>query len=235
MGTIQKRNFYVNKYGRAGDVDAALDVYDVSSGNYEFPTVAFATEVFGLANDHPSSNGVHSIQIEGLDINGADITEVATLNGVTPVAVSSYFRVNRSFIKAVGSSLVNSGSIVIRHVGSATLARITGLEGQTLQAIYTMPANASGNIVAWRVDAAREATQVAFQAAMRLQTRNPGEGWRTRDSGLAGNTNSLNRVFETPEPISVKPLTDIRVRVSAVNTDDGVVSAGFEIKGSRSL
>ena len=167
-------DFYVNKYGRAGDVDAAMDVYDVSTGSYEFPTVAFQTQIVGLANDDVSSDGVHSVQVEGLDINGADISEVATLTGATPVTLAnSYYRVNRAFIKAVGATLTNSGNISVTHTGSATLARISPLEGQTLQAIYTMPAGVSGNIVAWRSDAAREATQVAFQSTLKLQTRNP--------------------------------------------------------------
>jgi len=227
---------YVNKFGRAGNVDAEMDVYDVSTGNYEFPTVAFETKIVGIANDDVSSNGVHSVQVEGLDINGVEIAEVATLTGATPVTLAnSYYRVNRAYIKAVGAFGVNSGNISITHTGSATLARISGLEGQTLQAIYTVPANVSGQIVSWRVDAARPATQVAFEASVRLQTREAGKGWRTKDAGQAGNTNSLTRIFQTPQPITVKPLTDIRVRVTSVNTDDGAVSAGFEIKGFRDI
>ena len=229
-------NFYVNKYGRASDVDAALDVYDVSTGSYEFPTVAFETKIVGLANDDVSSNGVHSVKIEGLDINGSEITEVATLTGATAVTLAnSYYRVNRAYVKATGASGVNSGNISITHTGSATLARISPLEGQTLQAIFTMPANTTGNVVSWRVDAARESSQTDFVASVRLQTRNNGEGWRTRDAAIAGNANSLNRVFQTPEPITIKPLTDVKVRVTAVNTNNGTVAAGFEIKGFRNI
>jgi hypothetical protein len=229
-------NFWVNKFGRAGNVDAAMDVYDVSTGDYEFPSVAFETRIAGLANDDVSSDGVHSVRVEGLDSNGVEITEVATLTGATPVVLAnSYYRINRAYVEAVGASLVNSGNIDITHTGSATLARISPQEGQTLQAVYTMPAGVSGNVVGWRADAAREATQVVVQASLRLQTRNPGAGWRTRDSGLAGNTNSLNRGFKTPQSVVVRPLTDIRVRVTAVNTDDGVVSAGFEVEGFRDI
>jgi hypothetical protein len=229
-------DFWVNKFGRAGDVDAALDVYDVSTGNYEFPAVAFQTQIVGLANDDVGSDGVHSVQIEGLDINGVEISEVATLTGATPVTLAnSYYRVNRAYVGAVGATLTNSGNISITHTGSATLARISPQEGQTLQAIYTLPANVRGNVVAWRADAGREASQVDVQASLRLQTREAGKGWRTRDSALAGNRNSLNRYFRTPQAITLKPLTDIRVRVTAVSTNNAVVSAGFEIKGFRDI
>jgi len=229
-------NFFVNKFGRAGDVDAVLDVYDVSTGSYEFPTVATSTQVVGLANDIPSSDGVHSVQIEGLLANGTEVTEVATLNGTTPVVMTnSFYRVNRMFVKASGATNINSGQIRCTHSGSGTLAMISPLEGQTLQACYTLPAGIRGSIVSWRADAAREATQVAFQTSLRLQTRKVGETWRTRDSALAGNTNSLDRKFSTKGAIAIEPLMDIRVRVTAVNTNNGTVSAGFEIDGFRDI
>ena len=225
-------DYWVNKYGRAADVDAAMDIYDVSTGDYEFPTVAFETKIVGLANDIPSSDGVHSVRIEGLDINGAQITEVQTLNGATPVTLAnSYYRVNRAYVEAVGASGVNSGNISITHTGSATLARISGLEGQTLQAIYTVPAGINGTIVGWRGDAAREASQVAVNASLRLQTREAGKGWRTRDTGVAGTTRGLDRKFQSPSAITVKPLTDIRLRVTAVSTSNAAISGGFEFKG----
>ncbi len=230
-------NFYVNKFGRAGDVDAGtVDVWDVSSGVYEFPTVATSTQVVGLANDIPSSDGVHSITVEGLLADGTEVTEVATLNGATPVVfTNSYFRVHRAYIGAVGATGTNSGFIDISHSGSATLARISPLEGQTQMAVYTMPAGVRGNISAWRVDAARESSQVDVQTSVRLQTRDSGQGWRTRDSGLAGNTQSLNRVYTGGASVNVKPLTDIRIRVTAVNTNNVSVTAGFEINGFRDV
>jgi hypothetical protein len=230
-------NFYIYKFGRANDVDAACDVYDVSSGNYEFPTVATSTQVVGIANDIPSSDGVHSVRIEGLLADGSEVSEVATLNGATPVVLTnSFYRVNRAYILATGATGINSGQINVTHSGSATLARISPLEGQTLQAIYTMPAGVSGAIAAWHVDAAREASQVTVAASVRLQTRENGQGWRTKDSGIAGNANSLDRryVGET-SAVVVKPMTDIRIRITSLNTNNVSASAGFEIIGFRDV
>jgi hypothetical protein len=229
-------DFWLHKYGRAADVDAAMDVYDVSTGDYEFPSVAFETSIVGLANDDVSSDGVHSVQVEGLDINGLEVTEVATLTGATPVVLAnSYYRVNRAFVKAVGATLVNSGNIDVTHTGSATLARISPLEGQTLQAIYTVPAGISGNVLGWHANAAREGVKVDVAASLRLQTRFPGEGWRTKDTAEVSNTTPLVREYHTPESLVVKPLTDIRMRVTSINTNDVAVSGGFEIKGFRDV
>lgn len=230
-------NFYVHKFGRAADIDAAnVDIWDVSSGNYEFPTVATSTQVVGLANDLPSSDGVHSVMVYGLLADGSEVTEVATLNGATPVVLTnSFYRVNRMHIDTVGASGVNSGFIDVTHSGSATLARISPLEGQTQQAIYTIPAGVTGSIAAWHVEASRETSQVDVKTSVRLQTRENGKGWRTRDSGLAGTTQSLSRKYVGETAVPVKPLTDIRVRVTAVNTNNASVTAGFEITGFRDI
>jgi len=228
-------NYEVNKYGRAGDVDAAGDVYDVSTGDYEFPTVAFETGIVGLANDIPSSDGIHTVQVEGLDINGAEIIEVATLNGATPVVLAnSYYRVNRAYVRAVGASLVNSGNISVTHTGSATLARISPQEGQTLQAIFTMPAGIRGHVESWRATAARVANKTDVAATIKLQTRIAGEGWRTKDTFEVVNGTNANRAFGTKTTI-IKPLMDVRLRVTDINTDDVAVSGGFEIKGFRDI
>lgn len=231
-------DYWVRKFGRAADVDAAdTDIYDVSTGTYEFPTVATSTQVVGIANDLPNSDGVHSVIVEGLLADGSEVSEVATLNGATPVVLTnSYFRVNRMYIQAVGASGVNSGEIRCTHSGSATLALISPLKGQTLQAVFTMPAGVNGAIYQWNVDAARESSQVNVQGGFELQVRHNGEGWRTQDAGLAGNTQSVHRDYwNMPSPIAVKPLTDVRIRCTAINTNNVAVTANFVVKGFRNI
>ena len=228
-------DFWINKYGRNIDVDAAEDIWDGGS-NYLFPAVAFATQIVGGANDDVSSNGVHSVEIEGLDINGIEITEVATLTGATPVTLAnSFYRVNRAYIKAVGANQINSFDISISHVGSATLSKISAEEGQTLQCVYTLPAGVRGNIAAWRANAARIGNKTDVSASMRLQTRVPGEGWRTKDSAEIINGVAFAQQYVSPQSITVAPMTDIRLRCTAINTNDVAISGGFEITGFRDI
>lgn len=229
-------NFFLRKFGRAGDIDAInWDIYDVSTGSYEFPTVAFQTVCIAGSNDVVGSNGVHSIVIEGLNAAGAEITEVATLTGATAKTLAnSYYRVNRAYIKKTGATLTNSWNIDIKHTGSATLARISANAGQTLQAIYTMPAGVSGHVKHWYGELNRETTQVIVQGTIRFQTRNVGEGWRTQDAGAAGSTIGIDRRFDN-SVFTIKPLTDIRLRVTAINTNNVAAYAGFEIEGHRDV
>lgn len=234
MDRIPSKEFSVRKYGRNSDVDGAADVSDVGSTTV-YPTVAFQTEIFGGASDIPSSDGIHSVQCEGLDINGVDITEVATLNGTTPVVlVNSYFRMNRMFTKALGAvaTQLNSFNIVCRHTGSATLSMISAQKGQTLQAYYTTPANISAYLKSLSASAARVATKVDVAGTIEFQTRQSGEGWRVRDSDEVTNGHSVDRTYGKNNVI-IAPFSDVRVRVTSVNTNNIAVSAAFRLKGHR--
>ena len=229
--------FQIHKYGRNPDLNTALDdVWDFGS-NYLQPTVATSTQVVGLANDIPSSDGVHSIQIEGLLANGSEITEVATLNGATPVVLTnSFYRVNRMFALASGATGINSGNIDISRSGSATLGRITPLAGQTQMAVYTIPAGISGHFKNWYLDAGQTGLFNNVKGEAALQTREVGGTWRTKNSAAFTHTMAINRRFEVMgKSNAIKPLTDIRVRVTSTNTDGLIVNAGFEIEGFRDV
>jgi hypothetical protein len=229
-------DFYLHKYGRNADVDGAEDIWDFGS-YYLFPTQATTTQIVGLANDIPSSDGVHSVKIEGLLANGQEVTEVATLNGTTPVILTnSFYRINRMYIDAVGASGVNSGNILVSHSGSATLSMISPLKGQTMQAIYTMPVDASGHFKNWYVDGGQTGLFNNVKATAELQTREVGKGWRTKAAVEFTHSNPVQRVFQSiGGTTAVKPLTDIRVRITSINTQNVIVNAGFEIAGFRDI
>jgi len=230
-------DFFLHKFGRNPDLNTAQDdVWDYGS-NYQFPAVATSTQLVGLANDIPSSDGVHSVSVEGLLADGTEVTEVATLNGATPVVLTnSFYRINRMAIDAVGATGINSGFIDISHSGSATLGRIAPLFGQTQQAVFTMPAGVSGHFTGWYFDAGQAGLFNNVKGNVALQTRAPGQGWRTKQSANFTHTSPVDRKFDVPAPtFAVKPLTDIRVRVTVTNTDDLLAHGGFEIKGFRDI
>lgn len=231
-------NFYIHKFGRNADVDAATDdLWDFGS-NYQFPTVATSTEIVGIANDLPNSDGVHSVVVEGLLADGTEVSEVATLNGATPVVLTnSFFRVNRMYVDTVGASGTNSGNIDVSHSGSATLGRINPSEGQTMQAIYTMPAGVSGHFTRWSLTAGRfGAGNIDTAASVRLQTRESGKGWRTKDSARITDQAGMDRHYKgRSSSLALKPLTDIRVRFTAINTNNIEANGSFEIEAFRDV
>ncbi len=227
-------NFSLRKFGRNPSIASGPeDIWDGGS-NYLFPAVAFETQIVGLANDDVGSDGIHTVQVEGLDINGVEISEVATLTGATPVTLAnSFYRVNRMGVLATGANLTNSGNISVSHTGSAELARISPQQGQTLQAIYTMPAGVSGRLVSLHVSAGTPGQIFSVAGTMIIQTKSPGAGWRTKDSLEFGREYAIDRRYQT-DGISIGPLDDIRCRVTTVNTTMAI-SAAFEVDGFRDV
>jgi len=228
------RNYFQRKFGYQADVDAAQDITDVDSTSTVYPTVAFQTEVLGGARDMVDSSGVHTIQCEGLDINGIELTEVATLNAVTPVVLAnSYYRMNRMFILNTSeTNLQNSYAIIARHTGSATLAMISPLKGQTQQTLFTMPAGVNGNVKKISCSGGRIAAFVIVAGTVELQVKEPDCGWRSKWISTFANDDAAHERFGG-DGIGIPAMSDVRMRVTAINTTNVAVSGEFEIEGTR--
>lgn len=111
------------------------------------------------------------------------------------------------------------------------LATILAGRGQTLQAVYTIPGNASyGLLVDWQASIARTGG-AAGAATFELLTRRAkdGQSWRIRDieelRDTGGSSFSNERKFWT----RLAPGTDVLIRVLSVTANDTGVSASFEL------
>lgn len=97
------------------------------------------------ANDDgsPVGTGARTLRIVGLDTNSDNLTETITMNGTTDVNVTTAFlRVNYAEVMTVGSGGVAAGNITIFNAGkTVTLGYIPAGYNNTLQAIYTVPAD----------------------------------------------------------------------------------------------
>lgn len=233
--SIRQGKFFVHEFGNNPAVDGEEDIWE-NGGAYEFPLVAFETEIVGLPNDMVTSDGAHSVEINGLDADYNEITEVATLTGATPVTLAnSFFRINNAHVEVCGASNVNSGNIAISHTGSATIGLIGPLHGQAMQALYTVPANVSGHVIDWHFNMARRAEKTGAECEVQFQTRKENSAWTVR--GLIEAEDGFNyvRKYETNVGLPLAERTDIRVRVTAVSTDNLSCTTGYEISCFRNL
>ena len=123
-------------------------IYDISdcAQNFDY-TVTTATTLSVVStsvNDTSAGTGIRTISIMGLDQNYNEISEVLTLNGLTPViTVNSYLRINNvvnlshgSLLSADGDITGTAGSIEWFHISAgntnARLGRYTVPAGFTL-------------------------------------------------------------------------------------------------------
>lgn len=222
--------FAVQKFGSNPDIDtvAAEDVWD-GGGLYSFPSAAAVTTIESdNAADTAAGTGARTITIEGLDSDYNFISETVTLNGVTAVTLANeYIRVFRAYNVLVGSNGVNVGDITIQH-GATVLAQITAAKGQTLMAIYTVPANYPPmNLFRWYATVGKQANVFA---EVELRFRKFGEGWRVLshiDTHSQG-SNYFSHFFEVIPQF--QPKSDILIRVAAVSANNTEVSGGFDLK-----
>lgn len=125
----------VNIYGYQPSVGTTFIPVWENATAYTYPVSAITMYVSGTAGD------TAQITITGLDANYAQISEVVTMNGATPVATTKqYFRIN-SMVVSAGSATNPAGIVYLKNqAGTVTYAQINSGVGRTQAAIYTVPA-----------------------------------------------------------------------------------------------
>lgn len=221
---------YIFKFGFNGAVGTTEAAVWDEGGAYAYLASAQALTLSSdNANDTSAGTGLQTVQIYGLDANYAEITEVVTLNGQTAVTTAnSYLRIFRMQGQTAGSGGTNEGVIyagtgtVTAGVPANVFARISEGEGQTLMAVYTLPARTYGMLYNFNASSFGNANA---NATIRLMVREPGGVFRTQDK-LVLTRGALTIPHKFPVPMS--PRSDMEVRAfSSTGTID--VSASFEM------
>lgn len=144
----------VTALGHNPDVDIASIPEDIweSGGVYSWPTSAVAMEMLSSsASDTSAGVGARTVAVMGLDAAYAEITQVVTMNGVTPVALPTpLLRVNTVIVLSVGTSETNVGTITLRRVVGAIVQGTIGVgAGVNKAARYSTPAGKTLQIVSF--------------------------------------------------------------------------------------
>jgi hypothetical protein len=182
-----------------------------------------------------TGTGAGVIHIEGLNDSGGGAWVVATetivMNGQTDVAITKTFvRQYRAFVLHAGSSGMNEGDITV-EVDATTNAGlfITAGDGQTQQAIFTIPSGMTGFFLKGYVGIGSRANPQ--QAASAVFT------WRARlNNGATGvfaikgqvevmTTASQFWIYEYAVPVAIPEKSDILIRCDSTTADVGVIGA----------
>ena len=148
----------------------------VGSGNYEsiwegsnaYPWMSTDDQLEVLSSDTDDTSagtGARTVELQGLDSSWNVLTETVTMNGTSAVTTTgSFLRIFRAKVVTAGSSGRNEGTITIRDQDtSTTRALITNPatygNGQTLMAVYTIPAGKTGYIININVSSQKDQEQ----------------------------------------------------------------------------
>jgi hypothetical protein len=174
------------------------------------------------------------VRVIGLDEDWNEVSQDLIMNGTTGVNIpTSLIRVYRAYVLTAGTVETNDDNIWIGS-GSITdgvpaniYAGILDATGQTLMAIYTIPANAIGGGKICRWYATVSAGQAAY-ASVALQTREFGGAWRTRRVAGIGEGGWMSE--DITWGIEVGTKTDIRIRVLSNGVNNSAIEAGFDVE-----
>jgi len=136
------------------------------SNAYPWQTVADQLEVLSSdANDTSAGTGARTVELQGLDSSWNLLTETVTMNGTSAVTTTgSFLRIFRARVVTAGTSLRNEGDITIRDQDTSTTRALitngtTAGMGQTLMAVYTIPAGKTGYVVNINFSSAKDLEQ----------------------------------------------------------------------------
>ena len=203
---------HINKFGYNASVGSSYEpITDLGTNN--LPTTAAVVSVVSASTaDDEGSTGAEKVEIQGLDANYALQTEVVTMNGTSAVTTTNTFiRVFRMRVTQAGTGEINAGNITA-SIGGSDVARILADQGQTLMAVYTVPAGKKAYLVKFQGSLSKNQ-----EAQFQLRVKTNGGAWNVK--GLWGTfAETVN--YEYPVPLEFDEETDIQIRVKAGATSE---------------
>lgn len=217
---------YINKFGYRELPAHATNYYplysrydkDDTTDYYDWPT---ATSIASVTSSSGSDSGA-VVRVSGLDTNYAEVEEDITIGG--SAGTTQFLRVHRaSLISTTHASGTNVGNITV-VVNSKDVAYIAAGYGQTLQTLYTVPANKTAYI--FQIDVGVDEKEKPVHARIRVRDNTvTNAAWQTKSFiVMESNYVSHNQTV----PIKVTQKSDIMLEG---NSSAGAieVSGGFDL------
>ena len=219
------------KFGRNSDISTAADE-DIWEGGglYVFPSTAETLSIASTSDeDAAGGTGAATLEVQGLDSAGIEISEVVALTGTTPVITTKKFlRAPRGICRTPGTTSItdeNQGAITATQTSSGTVMFVINAgQGQTLLAVYTVPADKKMLINRYYATVGR---QVATALSAELHIRPLGECFQIKRSTDANSQGSTTAVEVLDPPLFVESMSDVVVR-AGVSANNAVVNGGFD-------
>ncbi len=177
-----------------------------------------------------SGTGAQSVRVEGLDENFLEVSEDIPLNGITARPLqNTYIRVNRAFIKLVGSTEENQGLITVR-LASAGAVQITipANQGQSQVGNFTVAANKTASVKQFDFSVGSSGGN-AVVAEIKLWIKEFGQGWRVIVNKTQGNGSDVVK-FENDE-FECPPKTDMKITgFKLTGTGDAMIESSYSFR-----
>ena len=210
---------HINKFGYNESVGTSFELITDLGTNVLPSSAGIVTLVSADTNDTSAGTGARTVEVQGLDENYLPLTETLTMNGNTNVVGSSSFlRVFRMRVVTAGTGEINAGNITA-SIGGSNVAQILADKGQTLMAVYTIPAGKSGYLTKFQGSLSKNQ-----EAVFKIRVKEFGNGFNVK--GQFGTfSQSIN--YDYAVPLQFKEKTDIQILGKAGATSE--MGAVFDI------
>lgn len=203
---------HIHKFGATdGDITSGI-VWDGNDGSIgyplpaaDFPTVSSITNVGDI------------VRIEGLDEDFNEQYEDVAIGNTATLKFSRIFR-------AYMIDITNTSDVDIA-MSSVVVARILAGNGQTLMAVYTVPAGKTAYLTKLTMGSDKASTNSAM--AYNLLAREITDGGVFRIKGRFNSAGGQNILMDYPVPLQFLEKTDIQVEATAAQATN--VSATFDL------
>ena len=201
---------HINKFGATpGDVTAGT-VWDGNVGTTVYPYPAN-----GVVSVASATNSGDDVEIQGLNAAYEPVTETVAIGASGTETFSRVFR----------ASMVdtNNTSDVIINMGASPAAYIKANLGQTLMAVYTIPAGKTGYLLKANFGSDKASTNSAMGYSIMARPF----GGTFNIKGRFYSAGGQNIVQEYPIPLKFDEKTDIRIDITAAQ--QATIAATFDI------
>ena len=197
---------HINKFGFSTNIGFGGSYHTIwnAGGIYQYPSSATIATV---TSDDSLDNGA-VIEVTGLDENYNEVSEDITIGGAAGTQL--FLRVYRALVKTPGAGQTSNVGKISITVDSLIAAEILEENGQTLMAVYTVPAGKTGYLMKLKASPDKN-TNVLFK----LVVKEFGGAFLTK--GLFG-TFGVPVTYDYPVPLSFPEKTDIEIQGKAGNT-----------------
>ena len=208
----------IQKFGRNPAVSTAEETIANQGGIYSYISTAGTATV---TSSNTSSDNGGTVLIEGLDANYAQVSETATIGG--SATTQTFLRINRATLITANTGTSNAGNVSIT-VDSTTAGYIPINYGQTLQAVYTVPAKHKAYLM--QIDGGTDEKEKPIHLVLKTRDNaTANSAFQTKSYIVFENTRTEHN-FSVPEVINEK--NDVELR--AISPDGELeVSGGFEL------
>ena len=191
---------HVNKFGYTGtDVNGTATIWDGNGtfASYPYPSADVVDIIWTTASD----NG-KAVEVQGLDGDYNQVTETINVGSTGTTTFSRVFRARMV-------SETNVDEIGIR-IGGSLAAEIIAGNGQTLMAVYTIPAGYTGYLLKFQ-GSSDKSTAVQFKLFSRSfgSTFNLKGQWGTQGGNVV--------TYDYPVPLRFEEKTDLKIDVTTGN------------------